>query len=122
LSRLYADDGNLDARNDNLANTNSDLGIANLLGKYMKSHKNKSKIISLSKGVDFVGFRNYYYFKLLRQRNIKGMKRKIQLFHNNHIPTNEILEIFQGWQAHVKSANTYNLRKHLTQTLKLPLL
>ena len=53
----------------------------------LKLHKNKSKITSLSKGVDFVGFRNYYHFKLLRRRSIRGMKRKIHLFHNNHIPT-----------------------------------
>jgi len=87
----------------------------------LELHKNKSKIISLSKGIDFVGFRNHYHFKLLRQRSIRSMKRKIQLFHNNHITTNKILEIFQGWQAHAKSANTYNLRKHITQNLKPPL-
>ncbi len=98
--------------------------LKNRIKKFLKNnlklelHKNKSKIILLSKGVDFVGFRNYYHFKLPRQRSIRSMKRKIQLFQNNNISTNKISEIFQGWQAHTKSANTYNLRKHLTQNLK----
>ena len=39
-------------------------------------HKDKSKTISLSKGIDFVGFRNFYYFRLLRKRNIRRIKVK----------------------------------------------
>ncbi|MEK6889438.1 MAG: RNA-directed DNA polymerase [Nanoarchaeota archaeon] len=34
-------------------------------------HPHKSKIIPLSNGIDFVGFRNFYHFKILRRRNIK---------------------------------------------------
>ncbi len=37
----------------------------------LELHPDKSRIISLSKGIDFVGFRNYYYFKLLRKRNLR---------------------------------------------------
>ena len=36
-------------------------------------HTQKSRIIHLSKGVDFVGFRNFYHHKLLRKRNIIKM-------------------------------------------------
>ena len=39
-------------------------------------HKDKSKTISLSKGIDFVGFRNFYYFRVLRKRNIRRIKVK----------------------------------------------
>ncbi|MFC1682443.1 RNA-directed DNA polymerase, partial [Nanoarchaeota archaeon] len=35
----------------------------------LELHPDKSQVISLSKGIDFVGFRNFYYFKLLRKRN-----------------------------------------------------
>ena len=45
----------------------------------LELHPDKSKIISLSKEVDFVGFRNFYYFKLLRKRNIRNMQRKIEI-------------------------------------------
>jgi len=53
--------------------------INNFLKEKLKLelHPNKSKIIPLSKGIDFVGFRNFYYFKLLRKRNIVSMKKKL---------------------------------------------
>jgi RNA-directed DNA polymerase len=42
----------------------------------LELHPDKSKIINFSKGVDFVGFRNFYYYRLLRKRNRKSMKNK----------------------------------------------
>lgn len=35
----------------------------------LELHQEKSRIIPLSRGIDFVGFRNFYYYKLLRKRN-----------------------------------------------------
>ncbi len=74
-------------------------------------HTQKSRIISLSKGIDFVGFRNFYYFKLLRKRNIKKMSRKISLFTNGCTDFGFLSESYQGWQAYAKWANTHRLRK-----------
>ncbi len=39
----------------------------------LELHPEKSYISSLSRGIDFVGFRNFYYFRLLRKRNIKNI-------------------------------------------------
>lgn len=80
-------------------------------------HPQKSKIISLSKGVDFVGFRNFYNFKLVRKRNIRNMQRKINNFHKGEINYNQLMESFQGWQAYAKWANTYKLRKSLVKEI-----
>jgi len=44
----------------------------------LELHPQKSKIIPLSKGIDFVGFRNYWYYRLLRKRNIKSMLNKAE--------------------------------------------
>src|SRR3989344_3231576 len=52
----------------------------------LKLHLDKSKLISLSKGIDFVGFRNFWYFKLLRKRNVKKMKNKIKEFYEELMP------------------------------------
>ncbi|MFQ5531759.1 MAG: RNA-directed DNA polymerase [Candidatus Nanoarchaeia archaeon] len=79
----------------------------------LELHPDKSRIISLSRGIDFVGFNNFYYFKLLRRRNVKNMERKISLFKENKISNDKFLEIFQGWNAHVKWADSFNLRKGL---------
>ena len=40
----------------------------------LELHPDKSKIVSLSRGIDFVGFRNFYYYKLLRKRNSANLK------------------------------------------------
>jgi retron-type reverse transcriptase len=76
----------------------------------LELHPEKSRIISLSKGIDFVGFRNFYYPRLLRKRNIRSVKAKILLFAKREISEEKILEIFQGWRAYARWANTYKLR------------
>lgn len=89
------------------------------IGKFLREelklelHPDKSKITPLSKGIDFVGFRNFYYFKLLRKRNIKKMENKIKLFNEGKISYKKLLESFQGWLAYAKWANSYNLTKNI---------
>ena len=80
-------------------------------------HPQKSKIISLSKGVDFVGFRNFYHFKLLRKRNIRNMERKIKIFNKGLITKDKLFESFQGWQAYAKWADSYKLRENIKSKL-----
>jgi retron-type reverse transcriptase len=82
-----------------------------LLGLKLELHNEKSRKIFLSKGIDFVGFRNFYNFRLLRKRNIRNMELKIKLFGKGKISGEKIHEIFQGWQAYARWANTYKLRK-----------
>ena len=89
--------------------------INNFLKEKLKLelHSEKSRIIPLSRGIDFVGFRNFYYFKLLRKRNIIKMKNKIKLFNEGKISYKKLLESFQGWLAYAKWANSYNLTKNI---------
>jgi len=84
-------------------------------------HPDKSKIINLSKGVDFVGFRNFYHHRLLRKRNVKNMQRKIFLFNQGEIPPEKFMEIFQGWEAYANWANSHKLINNLTNSFS-PLL
>ena len=86
----------------------------------LELHAQKSRIISLSKVIDFVGFRNFYYFRLLRKRNIKSMLGKIQLFNKEGLNHKKLFESFQGWQAYAKWANTYKLRKKINNLFKHP--
>lgn len=86
------------------------------INKFLKSklklelHPDKSNIIQLSRGVDFVGFRNFHKFRLLRKRNIRSMSRKVELFKQGKLDEDAIWDSFQGWQAYAKWANTYKLR------------
>jgi len=80
-------------------------------------HPEKSKIIFLSNGVDFVGFRNFYHYRLLRKRNVRSIKNKIKLFSEGQISLDKITEIFQGWNAYAKWANSFRLRKKIFETI-----
>src|SRR3989344_2823889 len=79
----------------------------------LELHPDKTKIIPLSKGIDFVGFRNFYYFRLLRERNVKNMKFKIKKYKNNEITKEKIFGIYQGWKAYSKWANSSKIRKEI---------
>ena len=80
-------------------------------------HEQKTRVIPLSRGIDFVGFRNFYYLKLLRKRNARKMFSRIEQYRNHEISCNKLLESYQGWQAYAMWANTYKLRKSLYQKL-----
>lgn len=73
----------------------------------------KSGIRALSRGVDFVGFRNFYYFRLLRKRNIRKMLLKIEQYKYNEISYAEFIEASRGWQAYAKWADTFELRQNI---------
>ncbi|MEK6883547.1 MAG: RNA-directed DNA polymerase, partial [Nanoarchaeota archaeon] len=79
----------------------------------LELHQDKSKVLPLSRGIDFVGFRNFYYFKLLRKRNIRKILFKINQFKEGKISKERFLESFQGWQAYAAGANTYSLRNRI---------
>src|SRR3989338_2612270 len=80
-------------------------------------HPEKSKIISLSRGIDFVGFRNFYYYKLLRKRNIRKMLFIVEKYKKGEISKENLLEIFQGWNAYAKWADSFKLRKSVVRKI-----
>ena len=82
-------------------------------------HHGKSKVIPLSRGVDFVGFRNFYYYRLLRKRNIGKMCDKVNEFLNGRIGYQQFLDSFQGWSAYAKWADSYKLRKKIAKIIFL---
>ncbi len=83
----------------------------------LELHPQKTKIIPLSQGVDFVGFRNFYYYNLLRKRNIKNILFKIKQYRQGEISKEKILESFQGWNAYAKWANSFKLRKEIVKKI-----
>ncbi|MBI2451797.1 hypothetical protein HYV50_01820 [Candidatus Pacearchaeota archaeon] len=80
-------------------------------------HPQKSRIIPLSRSIDFVGFRNFYHHKLLRKRNISGMKRKIISFEKDKVGFGDIIESYRGWQAYAMWANTNKLREKIKKEI-----
>jgi len=77
----------------------------------LELHPQKSKICSLSRGIDFVGFRCFWHYKLLRKRNIRKMLFSVGRYKNGEVSKEKILEIFQGWNAYAEWANSLGLRR-----------
>jgi retron-type reverse transcriptase len=84
-------------------------------------HPDKSKIVNLSKGVDFVGFRIFYNHKLLRKRSFRKMFHKLNECKQGDITFVKFKESFNGWNAYAKWADSYNLIKKLIQSINPPL-
>jgi len=87
----------------------------------IKLHPDKSMIVSLIQGVDFVGFRIFYNYKLLRKRNIRKIFAIVEEYRQGEISKNDMLEIFQGWQAYSRWANCFKLRKKVVRRIYEPL-
>ena len=94
-----------------------------LIDKFLKEilkielHHQKSKVISLSKGIDFLGFRCFYNHVLLRKRNIRKIEKKVLSFSKNQSNYVQIIESYQGWQAYAKWANTLHLRRRIAREI-----
>jgi retron-type reverse transcriptase len=83
----------------------------------LKLHPDKTKIFPLRNGITFLGYRIFYYHKLLRKRNIKHFLRKfekdIEDYRNGIITPDKLKNKLGGWFGYSQWANTYNFRKKL---------
>ncbi|MBU0894782.1 MAG: helix-turn-helix domain-containing protein [Nanoarchaeota archaeon] len=92
--------------------------IDNFLGLKLKIelHKDKSKVLSLEKGVNFLGFRIFYYHKLLRKSNMNNFERKFNelkiMYKEGLITREKAVESFEGWLTYATCANTFKHRKY----------
>jgi len=83
----------------------------------LELHPQKSRIVLLSKGIDFVGFRNFHHHKLLRKRNIRNIRRKNDFYRDRIISFSSIKDSYRGWQAYAKWGNTYKLREQIKKEI-----
>ncbi len=94
------------------------------IGSFLKNelllelHPQKSKIIPLGRGVDLLGFKCFYHFRILRKKNIRRMQRKIVIFgklcREDRANAIHLMDSLQGWKAYAAHANTYKLRRAIT--------
>ena len=68
----------------------------------LKLHPDKSRVLSLSRGIDFVGFRNFYKKRLIRKRCFRKMRKVFQDFLKDEVSEEKFLKSFNGWLAHAK--------------------
>ena len=83
----------------------------------LELHMQKSKVIPLHKGVNLLGFRIFYKYKLPKKSNIRRIEHRIKTFIGMHgkgiMNKEEILERLKGWDAYAAHGDTYKLRKRI---------
>jgi len=88
----------------------------------LELHPEKSKLISIKEGITFLGFRVFYYHKLLKKANIIKMAGKIErfklLYDDGCIDYDTIYVSMQGWMGYAKYGNTFNLRRKIIQKIE----
>ncbi len=80
-------------------------------------HSDKSKIICLSRGVHFLGFKVFLHHKLIKKKNMLHFYRKCDeksaAYKERKIQYDSIYDFMEGWIAYVKNANTFKARKKI---------
>lgn len=83
----------------------------------LELHPSKSKILKLEKGIKFLGFRIFYYHKLLRKSNMNHFERRLSqikiMYDEGLLNREEVVEKLEGWLAYASNGNTHKYRKHI---------
>jgi retron-type reverse transcriptase len=87
----------------------------------LKLHPKKSKIFPLKRDIDFLGYRIFYDYKLLRKGSEKRIKNKLKFLGHEYAEDkkdlSQIYNSIMAWNGYSKWANTYKLRKELLTNL-----
>ncbi len=89
----------------------------------IRLHPHKSKMSYLGDRLTFLGFRIFYYHKLLKKPNLRKMKSRFKAlkeqYDQNKIDYDYVYDILEGWVAYAKNANVYKLRRKLAEEIKM---
>ncbi len=82
----------------------------------LKLHSDKSHIIPLHQGIPLLGFRVFYYHRLLKESSIRQIKRSLRVWRRDYLQGDNYDAIsvrLQGWLAHAEHGDTYLFRKKM---------
>ena len=83
----------------------------------LRLHENKSRIYKTSDGVDFLGYRIFPGYMLVRKSVVKRYRKKLKHMVTDYkkgtIQLTRVRSSIQSWIGHVKHANSYTLRNEL---------
>jgi len=87
----------------------------------LELHPDKTKIYPLYQGIDFLGFKIFYHYKIVRKRNVGGFRSRLGWLKKQYIERGvtkeEFTECVEGWFAYACWADSYNLRKRFTSEI-----
>lgn len=83
----------------------------------LKLHPDKSRIIPLQRGTEFLGLKIFSHHKLLKQKNLRKFYQKRAVlsaaYDEGTANYDTIYDFLEGWLAYAKQANTYTLRQKI---------
>lgn len=89
----------------------------------LQLHPDKSRIIPLSRGIEFLGLKLFPHHKVIKKKNIYKFERKLKALRLSYNAGKEtydpIYNFMEGWIAYVKRANTYKLRQKILSRVEL---
>jgi len=78
----------------------------------LELHPQKSQVVCINQGINFLGFRIFYYHKLLRKSNLKKFDSKMKelkiLYNEKQIKRWEIVDKLEGWMAYAEQGRQFN--------------
>ena len=82
-------------------------------------HPKKANIFPLSLGIDFLGYKIFSSYRLVRKstikRFLKNTKRKFKEYSLGIIGFDKLMESLNSWEAYMSHADSYALKKDLYQ-------
>lgn len=91
----------------------------------LKLHPKKAIIFPVSKGIDFLGYQIFEKYRLLRKKTVKRFIKRTKAYQKKLTKGLMDKEKFdnslQSWPAYAKSANSWRLRKNLSEKLLINL-
>ena len=83
----------------------------------LELNPDKTRIVSTNKGADLLGYKIFYFYRLIRKRNLKAFKAKLRLWQKSmkqgRLDTAQLSQKIKGWVEYARYANSYKLRKGL---------
>jgi retron-type reverse transcriptase len=89
----------------------------------LQLHPQKTRIISLSSGIGFLGMRIFFYHRLLQKKNISSFKRKWNTLQKNYLLNeasyDNLYDFLEGWCAYARQADTFRLRQKILSEFEI---
>ena len=84
---------------------------------HLELNPHKTRIVFTNSGVDLLGYRIFYFHRLIRKRNLGAFKTKLKTWQEDRregrLSTAKLGEKIRGWVEYARYANSYKLRKRL---------
>ena len=78
----------------------------------------KSGIAPVDRGVDFLGYRTWADYKIIRKRSIRNIRRAMRKLKKDGKTHGEIKKTLASWFGYCQHADTYKLRKKIIGEIK----